>query len=691
MTRKLGLKLIMGAVFLMVLIGVAITGVVWVIIGNQNRDAVQTGVNKALSVVQEAVVERQQDMTATVEQMVTMNKMGSLIKFLDKFKKDGLVLTRQNYEKITTMITNTAILEGFAEILVYSADGELVSFFGQTDNNAIVSGFQNNGSFYYRRFKREESRDAAKPVEGQSVEGLAIEATFPGPQTPSVVFEVLKNHLALKTTVPVLLAKDQPQAHGVVLASKAFDQKFSGQMGKMTGMQMRFILKDQFIDEGPAGYKKVDITSIPTKAAGTWNISKQPFDLKTVSISGQTHFQGILPVYIQTAYSGGFLILQSDDLIKANTFHMISMIAMVAGGCILFAVPLTVLAARKVVKPLAQIAENFRDIAEGEGDLTNRLTVGSVDEIGQVAQWFNTFIDKIHLLVSRVAEDTGHLNEASISLAGISKKMTDGAEQTEGNAESVSAAVEEMSVSMASVAEAMERASGSINMVAAATEQMSNTIANISGNTAQAKQITNEVVATTGQASEQIKELGLAADGIGQVLGVITDISAQVNLLALNATIEAARAGEAGKGFAVVANEIKDLAGQTAEAASEIKQKTDQIRLSTGKTTEQVLGITQVVQKVSDIVISIAGAVDEQSQATRDISANLSQVSEGIDKISETISQSASVSSEVAADIGRVTEASREMTQDSYQVDTQARELSGLSNNLMEIVGKFKI
>ncbi len=138
--------------------------------------------------------------------------------------------------------------------------------------------------------------------------------------------------------------------------------------------------------------------------------------------------------------------------------------------------------------------------------------------------------------------------------------MSEGSQQASGQAHAVAAAAEQMTANVISVAAGMEQTTTNLASVASATEQMTATIGEIAGNSEKARRITEEATRQAARISEQMNQLGAAAQQIGKVTETITEISSQTNLLALNATIEAARAGSAGKGFAVVANEIKELA-----------------------------------------------------------------------------------------------------------------------------------
>jgi methyl-accepting chemotaxis protein len=344
-----------------------------------------------------------------------------------------------------------------------------------------------------------------------------------------------------------------------------------------------------------------------------------------------------------------------------------------------------------IVKPIRNTAAMLKDIAEGEGDLTRRLAVGARDEMGEMATWFNTFMEKLQGIIRQIAEDASTLNDASSSLSAIAGQMTEGVENMSHRSEQVAAASEAMSGNMNSVAAASEQAATNVNMVASATEEMTATVGEIARHSEKARTITESAVSKAGSASVKVDELGHAADEISKVTEVITDISEQTNLLALNATIEAARAGEAGKGFAVVANEIKELAKQTATATQDIKNRITGIQGSTADTVTQIEEITGVINEVNEIVATIATAVEEQAATSQEIANNVAQASRGILDVNENVNQSSTVSDTISGDIAEVNTSVQEIANSSSQVNLNSDELSALADKLRELVGRFKV
>lgn len=343
-----------------------------------------------------------------------------------------------------------------------------------------------------------------------------------------------------------------------------------------------------------------------------------------------------------------------------------------------------------VIKPLNQVILGLKDIAQGDGDLTKQLAINSQDELGELANWFNTFLRNMQHIIADIASNSHTVDTSSGKLLDIATTLAASAEESSNRARTVAAASEEMGANMNAIAQTMETTMQNTSMVAAAAEEMTSTINEIAKNSEEARSISAKAVEQAATASKKMTDLGAAAQSIGAVTETINDISEQTNLLALNATIEAARAGEAGKGFAVVANEIKDLARQTAAATADIKKKITGVQGTTKETAAEIGSISAIINDINDIIASIATAIEEQSAATSEIARNVNESSQGIEQVNQNIAEGVGVIGEINRDISSVNTSSDEISNGSQNVATNAEELKAMAARLNDIVGKFK-
>ncbi len=386
-----------------------------------------------------------------------------------------------------------------------------------------------------------------------------------------------------------------------------------------------------------------------------------------------------------------FVGLMKKEELMAPVYSMI-VVMLIVGGVLagIFGLGGLFLAG-SIAKPVVYATEMIKDIAEGEGDLTKKLEILSKDELGDLARWFNAFVDNLRKIIQELAENAGVVDDSSAKLLGIATGMAGSAEETSVRAGAVARASEEMNTSFHAVAVTMEETTDNTNMVATATEEMTSTINEIAKHSEKARSITEGAVKQAAHASEKVNHLGKEASDIGTVTEEITEISEQTNLLALNATIEAARAGEAGKGFAVVANEIKELARQTADATAGIKTRISGIQATTRETVSEIKSISGVIDEINEIIYTIATAIEEQSAATQEISNNISQTSQGIQEVNQTVSQGTKVINKITQDIVSVNTSAGEISESSSQVKLSVDELKQLAVHLNEIIGRFKI
>ena len=246
-------------------------------------------------------------------------------------------------------------------------------------------------------------------------------------------------------------------------------------------------------------------------------------------------------------------------------------------------------------------------------------------------------------------------------------------------AQAMAATAEEATRQTATVAAASEEASQSAQAVAAAVEELNASIGEIAQQVNQSAKIAGAAVDQANSANSEVQGLALAAQKIGDVVKLISEIAAQTNLLALNATIEAARAGEAGRGFAVVASEVKALASQTSKATDEISAQIGAIQGATQSSVEAIQGITTTIGRVNEIASAIAAAVEEQGAATREIARNVAEAARGTGEVSENISGVNEAARETGVSATRVVDSAAALSRNGetlkVQVDSFLREV----------------
>jgi methyl-accepting chemotaxis protein len=365
----------------------------------------------------------------------------------------------------------------------------------------------------------------------------------------------------------------------------------------------------------------------------------------------------------------------------------VALISLLAAG---IATLLGIVVTRSIAKPLTVAVSHLGQVAAG--DVSREVPPEYLerrDEIGLLSQAVQTMSVSLRDVLKDITGGTHLLSSSWAELSANSAEMSNGSHQPPASPRRC-LRHRENDRQLMSVASGMEQTSTNLASVASATEQMTATIGEIAGNSEKARRITEEATRQAARISEQMNQLGAAAQDIGKVTETITEISSQTNLLALNATIEAARAGSAGKGFAVVANEIKELAKQTAAATEDIKARISGVQSSTAGGISEIGKVSQVIHEVSDIVSSIAAAIEEQSTVTKDIARNIAVASTGVQDANKRVSETSQATLQIAAEIAGVDQAAGRMAS-SEQVRSGAVDLSKVAEKLQTAVSRFRV
>lgn len=330
-----------------------------------------------------------------------------------------------------------------------------------------------------------------------------------------------------------------------------------------------------------------------------------------------------------------------------------------------------------VLKPLNKVRRALEEIASGDADLTKRLSVASNDEIGDVAHWFNVFVEHLQGIVRQVAEGAEALAGAAAQMSDGSKEVARRASQQSEIVSSMAAAMEEMTVGITHVSEHSNEVRDLSVRSGNLSKQGSAAVTTL---TSGMQRISDSV----NSSGETVEALGRESEKISTVVNVIKEIADQTNLLALNAAIEAARAGEQGRGFAVVADEVRKLAERTTKSTIEIS--------STIGVVQQ--GIREAVERMHSGVARVEEGVNEASLAGKtisDVENCATRLVDAVGDIVNSISEQSSASTSIARQVEEIAEIADEADHAMQGVALHAEKVSDLAADLKAAVGGFKV
>ncbi|MCT8962739.1 methyl-accepting chemotaxis protein [Pseudomonas veronii] len=335
----------------------------------------------------------------------------------------------------------------------------------------------------------------------------------------------------------------------------------------------------------------------------------------------------------------------------------------VAVGAGLLGLLLIWFTASGVTRPINSVAQMLKAIASGDGDLTQRLNYRKKDELGELVNWFNRFLDKLQPTIAQIKQSITDARGTADQSSEISRQTSEGMLLQFREIDQVATASNEMNATAHDVASS---ASNAAKAAQGADQASREGMTIIQRSTRDIHTLANEV----GKAVTEVEALAVNSEQIGSVLEVIRSIAEQTNLLALNAAIEAARAGESGRGFAVVADEVRNLAKRTQDSVEEIRLVIERIQTGTRDVVAtmhsshtqaqnnavQIHQAAQSLGKISDAVtvisvmnLQIASAAEEQSTVAEEVNRNVSAIRSVTKTLSEQSVESAKISSQLNA------------------------------------------
>lgn len=378
---------------------------------------------------------------------------------------------------------------------------------------------------------------------------------------------------------------------------------------------------------------------------------------------------------------------------KVNTMSRALLWSMALSFAIITAamIPGILFFARGMVRPITDCVAFTDHLAQGDfsREVPEKMRLRG-DELGDLARSYQTMIGNTRELIQSLNAGIQTVSASVGSLTAFSEASSRSVHTLAEKSSTATTAADELSKDTVAVAASMRETAANLDSVAAATEEMTSTITEIAENTEHARTTTDRFSGQVENFATLLRDLGTAAQDIGQVTETISGISSQTNLLALNATIEAARAGEAGRGFSVVANEIKELAKQTADATDDIRVKIGGIQNASGNAVMDMDKIVQAIHELSSFVSTIAAAIEQQSAVTRELAANIAEATSGVQGTSALASEMSCASGKIAVDIAAVDTVAVDIRSGCHELRTNVEDLTNLARQLQTLVGHFK-
>ena len=330
-----------------------------------------------------------------------------------------------------------------------------------------------------------------------------------------------------------------------------------------------------------------------------------------------------------------------------------------------------------VTAPLDELRKGLSDIARGEGDLTRRLPVKGLDEVGQSAQVFNEMMENFNQLVRQVRDAASQVSDRVTALSDSADRVTQSSHQQNEKSDLAATAVEQLVSSISSIAQSAEHVQ----------HQSQESLARANEGSRNLQMLLSEMTVVeraVKEMAESVNDFVRNTESITLMTREVKDIAEQTNLLALNAAIEAARAGEQGRGFAVVADEVRKLAEKSSRSASEI----DSI---TANLSAQSVSVRRSIEEGLSHLETSQSAVSSVSSVLQATNGSVAEVGHGLDAIASATDQQRRFSGDVESSIEAIAGMARENSGTVEQTAGAAHDLKRLADGLAALVGRFKV
>lgn len=368
------------------------------------------------------------------------------------------------------------------------------------------------------------------------------------------------------------------------------------------------------------------------------------------------------------------------------------------------ALTIAYISARNISKPLKFVTDNVKEVAKGNLTM-DPISVKNKDEIGELAQSFNEMGTSLANLIRKVTQTSETVAASSEQLLASSEQTTKATEQITIAIQEVAAGSEHQVNSAMAGNQSMQEISKGMEQVASSIQIVSDLSISTNEKAEAGNIVVSETVAQMGIVQEQVSKisnmihvLGTRSNEIGNIVDLISQVSAQTNLLALNAAIEAARAGEHGKGFAVVADEVRKLAEESNKSTdnirvliAQIQKEINEVTLSMEEGTNSVKSGIDKVNETGKSFHDITSMISSITTQTQEVSAIVEEVNASTEDMVQKMSEIATISQQSAGNSQQVAASAEEQNASMEEITASANSLSHMAQELQEDVSRFRV
>ena len=431
-------------------------------------------------------------------------------------------------------------------------------------------------------------------------------------------------------------------------------------------------------------------------------------------INGKDYYSVYSPLKNDDGKITGMLfIAKSLEDIEAIKYTTLKIVVPTAVAIAIGLMLLSYLFIRWLMWRISNVTKQLKEMATGEADLTKRVTLRVLDEIGDLVINFNAFCDKLQQIISETKKSKDELSTSGESMSASTQDTASSITQIIANIESISnqintqnqsvqqtaGAVDEISANIDSLNQMIENQSSGVTQASAAVEQMIGNISSVNNSVEKMASSFDELQsnANTGfkmqnDVNERILQIETQSEMLQDANQAISSIAEQTNLLAMNAAIEAAHAGEAGKGFAVVADEIRKLSETSSaqsktigEQLTKIKSQINEVVSASNESSRSFGVVSQKIQETDQLVMQIKAAMDEQNQGSQQITSALKTMNDSTEEVRAASVEMSNGNKMILEEVQHLQSATLEMKNSMDEMSNGARKINETGSALADI------